>query len=616
MPRLPTVENMGNSPTPSVRGTIPSLNLQTPNLGHEAAATVDLGQAVNLVGKSLAVMAEKEKRELDAVGIEKAATDYLNGQLELELGDKGYTKVLGGDAVTGSLMKDYKQKSKDLRENIFKDLPNQEQQRAFNQRADVADRQYDTGLYRHIAAQSNSYKKETSAGAEETERRNAALNWQQPGTIEQAQLHIRFLVDQRARDEGYHPEVPEQKKVIDTMQAIANTQLHSDVVDMMLMQGKDKAALAYYNQVQKELTPIGAITLGNKVNASSFYGEAMRAVDQVWETKGPKSLNDPIDLEGMDTELRKTYGDQPRILERALSDLQSRAGAHNATQGEFNNSNSAKILERFEAGVSLKELVASQEFRDLPGDQREKLTEYFDNRGWTQQQRARDERRYIDGDKAQAGFGRYWELSNPMVLSAMSENQILALTPELGQTLVGDLMGQKRRMDTPTHLAAATIDSDLFNRIASDAGLPAYEPKPSAKQREQLGRLRNRVETLIGEAQSTVKRPLERDEKEKLMRNEIDNTVMQSKTFGDTRAPAAIIKPEDRGGVYKPIKEIPPAWVGGALNYMRSQGVIPGNMPNSTAQIRFQSRLERAYGHSITGGSAEEGKHILEGRVK
>src|SRR3990167_6599302 len=111
MPRMPTADQLGQRPTPSARGGISQLSLETPNIGHEsearkaaavaryneapaltglpqAAALAEFGQAVKGLGHTFAILAQKEKRELDATRAEEATTEYTNSLMELELGEK------------------------------------------------------------------------------------------------------------------------------------------------------------------------------------------------------------------------------------------------------------------------------------------------------------------------------------------------------------------------------------------------------------------------------------------------------------------------------------------------------------------------------------------------
>lgn len=618
MPRLPTAEDLGGRPVPSGRGAITPLRLETPSLGQHAKALADFGESVKGVGDTLAIMAEKEKKEMDATRAEEATTKYLNGLLELEMGEKdGYENVKGGDAVNRPLIEEYRKKRDELSQQIRGGLGNKDQMTAFDQRAQIADRQFDARLYRHIADQSRAYKGAVFEGTKATERRMAALNWDQPGQIELSILRTQKEIERKALEDGLNPEREGDRQTIDTLKVIAETQIHSDVVDQMLLQGKDAAASAYYERIKPRLTPEAIITLGDKVHSGSIDGTAMRSADMAWSTLGPKMPNDPVRLDLMENWIREKHSDDPRIVRSAINELRSRAVAHNDAQQELTASNKAKVLDAYGSqGKTLKEIQQMPEWWSLSGDERSALQDYIVNRGYTTQQRARSEQEYLEGQKSKAGFQTFWELSNPRVLSTLSESQILALEPQLGRTIVGDLMQMRRKLDTPEKLQAATIDTDMFNSIAAEAGLTPYNTNNSAEQKEYLGRLRNRIETSIDIAQRQTNHELTREDKEKIMRLEIDRKVMIDGWGGLTTStlPAGAVKPNQREKVYVPIGNINQTWLKNALNYMRSMGVFPMEWSDAKATKVMKDRLEHAYGVSVTGGSAEEGKRALEGK--
>lgn len=615
MPRLPTSEQLGQRPTPSPQGRISPLHLQTPRQGQEAAALAEFGQAVKGLGDTFAMLAQKEKDELDEARREEAFTNYQNGLLGLELDEKeGFANIQNGDAVKRPLKEEYQEKRKVLRDTLRKSLDNEDQRVAFDRRADIADRQFDSRLYRHVAEQSRSYQGIVSEGLKATERRMAALYWDQPGQIEMSILRTNMEVERKARRDGLDPAREGDRQTIDTLKAIAETQIHSDVIDQMILQGRDTAASAYYERIRERLTPEALTVLGMKVDKSTTEGEAIRGADLAWEALGPQGLYDTVRLDQMESALRDQYRDNPEVLRAAIADVRSRAVAHGDARREFTATNKAKVLDAFEKGADMKTLVTMPEYQALQGDDRIQVRDYISNSGWTAQQRARAEAQYLEGAKASAGFQRYWELSNPTTLASLSEAEILALRPELGTTLTEDLMKAKRKLSSPDAIKAATIDDDLFKVLASQAGLDPYAKTPSPEKKEYLGRLRNQVEASIDAAQQQLGRKLTRDETQKIMQSEIDNKVMVDEWGRDPALPAAVIRPEQRQNVYVPIAEIDQQWLHDAANYMRSTGAVPSDWSDEKIRQARRGRLERAYAHSITGGTSEEGRAILEGR--
>jgi hypothetical protein len=605
---------MGQRPVGSPKGGIAQLNLKTPQMGQEAQALVQFGQSLKGVGDSLARLAVKEKQELDAARAEEATSQLLDRYLVFEYGDdttEGFTQVLTGDAVKRNLAEEYQKKREEAKKAIRDSLANKDQEMMFDQRANIADRQAQARVFRHTAEQSRAYQGVVSEGVRATERRMAALNWDQPGQIELSILRTHMEVERKARLDGLDPERQGDRQVIDTLKVIAETQIHADVVDQMILTGKDSAAAAYYEAIKEKLTPEAIITLGSKVDASTTDGEAIRGADIAWEAAGPQEPNDPVRLDIMEKMLRDRYSSDPKVMKAAIQDLRSRAQAHDDGQREFAAGNKATVLDAWRRGATLKDLQGSREWWDLDGTQREELRAYMNSMGHTEQSRARGEQEYIEGLKSKHGFRRFWDLANPKVLSTMTENQIWALEPELGHKLTTDLIKSKALLSSPAKVLEATIDSELFNTIAADAGLDPYKKNPD---KEKLGRLRNEVEAIISEAQELKGGKLTRPEKEELMRKTVDRKVMVDEWGRDPSLPAAVVKPEQRAKVYVPIADVPPDWIKGAANYLRSTGQVPTEWSDDKIRQAMRGRIERAYGISITGGSSVDGRAALEGR--
>ena len=613
MPRLPTADQLGQRPTPRSGGGISPLRLTTPRLGQQQQALVEFGQAVKGLGDTMAIMAVKEKQELDGAIVEESYNNYDNGLLELEDGEKGYRKVLTGEAVKRPLADEYREQRKALGTSIRDKLKNDDQKRAFDQRVNIADRQFDGRLYRHVAEQSRAYQGIVSEGVQETERRKAALHWDQPGQIEMSILRTNIEIERKARLDGMDPASPEDKQVIDALKSIAETRIHANVIEQMLTQGMDTSASAYFKTIKERLTPEAIVTLGAKVDAAGVDGEAVRGADAAWNILGPRSLADVPRQDLMEAWIRDRYKDDPTTKDAAISDLRSRTQAFKDGRQEQAAAYKAAVLDAYEKGADLKQIQAMPEYRNSLGDDRIAMRDYIVNNGWSERSRAIAQAEYEQGAKASAAYGAYLELSNPQVLNTISENQIASLLPTFGQKLTGDLMKAKRKLTSPENVRAATIDAELFNSIAADAGLDPYRANPGADHKEMLGRLKNEVEATIDMAQEDKQGPLGRKEKEEIMQKIIDTKVLERHWYGDKSLPAAVVKPDQRKDVVVPIKDIDPAWMKKAINYMRSVGAMPNEMEDEMARLAFKGRLEKAYANSLTGGTTAEGNAILAG---
>lgn len=607
MAKIPTAESLGARPVPETGGGIARLDLATPQLGHSAAALAELGASVSKVGETMFTIAQNEKKKISILRTEDATNKYTMGTLDLELSEKdGFTNIRGGEVVKRPLMDEYRKRREEMAKKIRDELPDDDARMAFDQRAMIIDRQFDARLYRHISEQTRAYQGVVYEGTLDTETRMAAQLWDQPGQIELSLLRINKTIEDKAAKDGLDKENPDDRMVIEQLKSISRSRLYSDVIDVMLVQGKDSAAAAFYEKIKGTLTPESLITMGAKVENASIDGEAMRGADEAWALLGPKTRNDPVQLDVMEQWIRNKYKDDPRKARAGIAEIRSRATAHNETEREVAATNKAKVLGAFHDGATLRQLQTMPEYHALDGQEQSQIKDYV-------QSSARREFEYEESEKTRLGNQRFWELSAPARLATMSEAQILALEPELGQHLTDQLMGMKRKLAGSKEVLAATIDAEQFNAIAAEAGLNPYN-KPNGTQREQLGRLRNRVEAVIDLAQQKKGGQLTREEKDKLMRDVITPKVMIDEWGSDPQMPAAAVPYKERSNVYVPLSEIEPSWLKGAINYMRSTGAAPMAWTDSKIKEKFQDRLEKAYGLSITGGSAADGRKLLEGK--
>lgn len=140
--------------------------------------------------------------------------------------------------------------------------------------------------------------------------------------------------------------------------------------------------------------------------------------------------------------------------------------------------------------------------------------------------------------------------SDPEVLSRMTENQVIALIPYVGEDKAGSLMTMKRALNNPQKVIEAKMDNDDFNQIANNMGLkPFSHIKDDGDERDRkaaLGGLRFRIEHLIQSQQDVIKRPLTRTEKNDIMRNETARsaTVDGGWFSSDKQIPVIQMKPE------------------------------------------------------------------------
>lgn len=404
------------------------------------------------------------------------------------------------------------------------------------------------GLYSatesHAHDEWTRFQDSTSATAVQNRVNDALANYRDPQQVAKAAVEARAIVQDQAKRSGWSPEITEQK----TGEVLSA--LHAGVIGRFIAVGDDRAAKAYYDKAKSQIAGKHLEDVDRALEVASTEGAGLRAADAVWVELGPKTANDPARIATMEAKAREQLADDPKVLKATIQELRSRVTAHNAEQSEVTASNKAQILGAFAQGSTVQDLVRTPAYLALSGTEQEQVKSYMLNQAYTTEARE-------DSAKARRGFAKFWELSEPVALSKMSDNQVLALEPELGRTLVGNLMTVKRSIGkTEAAVRAATIDGELFNTVAQSAGFKPYG-KLNEDDKSTLGRLKNAVESEIDLAQQAKGKELTRDEKSKVMQGVIDKQVMLKRFWGDSPAIAALVQQDDRGRVYVPRAEIP-----------------------------------------------------------
>lgn len=380
---------------------------------------------------------------------------------------------------------------------------------------------------------------------------------------------------------------------------------HSVVLSRMLAKGFDVTAKAYFTAHEKEMTAGDRAEVERTIFRATTDGKAMRGAKAVWDTMKPMDINQPIRLADMDEVLRKQFIEEPDVLKFAMQDLRTYVDAFNYQHQQLTASNSAEALGAFNNGLSRAEVIRMPQYLALRGDKQNELNSYMADRNKTLTDRGREA-------QARRGFAAYWKYSDPTSLSTMSENEVLALEPTLGQELVTALMNGKRSM-SKGEVKAASIDVDHFKYILRQSDIDPDDEDAAA----DIGALKFHTENAIEREQTTKGRVLTRDEKSVIMTKIINDTVLIEKWGRDPSKIMATLTYDERGRAYVPIATLNKTeslFVEQGIQWMRENGMI---LPNATdEQARkssYMHNIERAYVVRRNGGTDKEVEETLRG---
>lgn len=322
--------------------------------------------------------------------------------------------------------------------------------------------------------------------------------------------------------------------------------------------------------------------------------EGREGVDGIWKALGPKTDMDPVQLDVMADALRARFKDQPETLKAALADVRERTVEHNSSQAERAANSTNTVMAIYAKTGSLAAAKRDPAWAALPAKQQVAIEEHVQDRQTAALNRANagTQRELLAEQREQSklrlrGFAAYLEYGKPENLVAMSDGQVQALLPSLGNELTEHLMNKRRQLITSDAVRDATIDKQTFEAIAHEMKLKPYETNKSEDAKAALGTLQYRVEKVIEQAQRDSKLPLPREAKEQLMRQEMSRQVLVNGFFSNSKVPVIMLDGNQRDDVIVPaeaVKELK-----GAMAAMRAK------RPNDPAYADTPDNLRRWY---------------------
>jgi len=140
-------------------------------------------------------------------------------------------------------------------------------------------------------------------------------------------------------------------------------------------------------------------------------------------------------------------------------------------------------------------------------------------RGFSEMQRNEKLAFMLNGD-------RFLHDTSPDVLTSMSRAQVEAKRGLYGMEATKHLLDKWDTLQKPSKLTEARMDTEDFNIVADKLGLQPFNQNKGEEHKRALGTLKYRVEQLIDVQQRQAGKPLDRQSKMDLMRQEMAKTVV------------------------------------------------------------------------------------------
>lgn len=509
MPRVPVVSVLG----------VADASLQTPM--QRTAASPELlhnPQFGALVGAAKDLAAEiQDRTDTDAVMRAEAAVkrDYLEWEAE--------ARQRRGEQAFG-LTQDADKWWRKAMEKARQGLAGPRQRDAFDKVLAPAITQSRGHVSEHEATQRRVSLDASAQASIATAQDWAAANATNPTAIEAARADVLNRNQARAVANGWPAEVAQAQLVADM------TKLHQNVIQSLVQADPGNAA-AYFEKFKGEIAGTQHAEIGAFATKATANSLGNRAAADVWDRMGPKTDRSAVELDRMEEAVRGRANLSDEAKQSAIAGLRERAIAFKDSRRERDDQLEASVNKAILDGASSAQVRRMPEFMRLSPEAGRKIATYLENQEYTRLQRgnaalqrgeleaARDQRRL-----QREGMAEFLRLSDPQVLTGMTEAQVINLLPTLGNEHTAHLMQKRRELANPAKLAEARMDEDDFRHVAQQVGLKPFEAAGKPDRQAQLGELKYRVEQMISATQQSARRVLTRDEKLQLMRNEMART--------------------------------------------------------------------------------------------
>lgn len=270
MARIPTFDQLGQTPAPQPAGAVVAYN---PNSGAEEAP----GQAMARAGAGLETEADKlhhiirqEQEKTDSIMVEDAWNQYKSHAIDLMHGPNGLLNTEGADAVRGDLIGRAQASLESQRAKILGGLGNDEQRGRFMQRADITDMHTKQSTYAHLAKETKQYDKIVMDGSASASRAKVASDpmsesvfiGEKDTLMRQAE---EYLNRNGIQDKGTREDL--RSKLTDS--------LYATRIEAMLSMNQPLAAEQLFKQVSGDIkNPETRMTFRNRVRAAAIPANA------------------------------------------------------------------------------------------------------------------------------------------------------------------------------------------------------------------------------------------------------------------------------------------------------------------------------------------------------
>ena len=458
------------------------------------------------------------------------ATNQLQGlRSDLSNPDTGYRSLLGGDAVkgidgqalTGHYLSLFDQGWKDISSKLMPGPQGMFDAAALNMRDDFA-----KDLVKHEVEQGRVWRQQvlnTTVG-----NATSALIAGTDGRDDDYTAKARGALLADGLGQGLSGEDLDKQTNF-----LFGRRVVEPVVTARLGRGDVVGAKAFFDVHRDGMAGDDADILDQRLTEAQRFADTRIAVDGVWNRLGPKSFNDPIDLDGIEDGLVAYHGGDEEARMRAHDEVLHRIFGFTQARDETHAGYVNFLMGQVKDGASPAQIATLPQFLALPKDKQQQLSD------WHREQRA-DRLTWFEPDqnldRMARQFAAYHDLAGDDALKPMSVPQVQALEPMLGEDLAKQALAKKQ--------AAPALDNSSFALVARTEGINPTPGPLDVMTKARLGALRSRVEAAVAAAEA-ASGPLSPEQRLKIALDAGATTVNGHPLFESPQLDAVLnVKPD------------------------------------------------------------------------
>lgn len=288
-----------------------------------------------------------------------------------------------------------------------------------------------------------------------------------------------------------------------------------------------------------DMLPLGEqLNLLNVAKENQSAQMVTNAASTVFREFGPQTDTDAIEIDVMNDHIDVIMaGNTLQERESAKTLVKEYANAHSASAKQRQAQRVSGVWDNVINGAPMSEIVGSPEWKALDGTQQKQLIGEINS--------------FRTQPTSPAQWAAYTDITkDPAELAAMSNEEILSMSPMLGNQLTTQLLKDRAKLMSPEDIAEAKYTKDTFNVFASKAGLDVFDSRASPAQKEKIGQFKFAVDNAIVVRQNQLKRSLTQAETEEVMSEVLSNKVYVDELGRDPEVILSLVEEDDMGDTY------------------------------------------------------------------